>query len=215
MFPFKVCCIQNKEEADLSILHGATTLGLVGPMPSGPGPIPLDQIKTIVNHVNHRVATWLLTSKTSYDEIIHEYALTQTSGIQLVDEVEDDVYGRLRSAYKDLFIVQVRHVETDGDPLELAAVAPEVDAILLDSGSPSNAVKVLGGTGKTHDWKISKAIIERAQVPVVLAGGLNPSNAQSAIAAVQPAALDVCSGLRTDGKLDLSKLKAWKSALGS
>jgi phosphoribosylanthranilate isomerase len=95
---------------------------------------------------------------------------------------------------------------------EAEQVATHVDAILLDSGNQKLAVKELGGTGRIHDWAISRAIRERIGVPLFLAGGLAPENVNQAIDAVGPFGLDVCSGVRTDGKLDAKKLKSFFSA---
>ena len=90
---------------------------------------------------------------------------------------------------------------------EAASVAPHVDAILLDSGDPSLRVKELGGTGRVHDWGMSRRIRESVDVPVILAGGLDPDNVADAISGVKPYAVDVCSGVRTGGRLDESKLR--------
>jgi len=85
-------------------------------------------------------------------------------------------------------------------------MGPYVDAILLDSGNPSLPVKVLGGTGKTHDWSLSKEIVDRCGKPVFLAGGLKAENVREAIERVRPYAVDICSGVRTNGLLDEKKL---------
>ena len=90
---------------------------------------------------------------------------------------------------------------------EAIAVAPHVDAILLDSGNQSLAIKELGGTGRTHNWTLSRKIRESIERPLFLAGGLNPANVAAAIREVQPFGIDVCSGLRTNGHLDREKLK--------
>jgi len=90
---------------------------------------------------------------------------------------------------------------------EACAVAPHVDAILLDSGNQKLAVKELGGTGKTHDWTLSRRICETIDIPLFLAGGLTPENVAWAIQEVGPFGIDVCSGVRTNGKLDESKVK--------
>ncbi len=88
-----------------------------------------------------------------------------------------------------------------------------VDALLLDSGNPGLAVKELGGTGRVHNWEISRLIREQANKPVFLAGGLNPSNVAEAIKAVEPFGLDLCSGVRTNDVLDLVKLRAFFASL--
>ena len=113
---------------------------------------------------------------------------------------------RLRRLLPSTRIVQVVHVTGPEALAEAVAAAPEVDALLLDSGNPALAVKELGGTGRTHDWATSRKIREAVAVPLWLAGGLTPANVASAIEAVRPFGVDVCSGVRTNGKLDEEKL---------
>jgi len=107
----------------------------------------------------------------------------------------------------------VIHVEGEEAVGEARAVAPQVDGILLDSGRPSAPVKELGGTGRAHDWAVSRRVQEAVEVPVFLAGGLRPDNVASAIEVVRPFAVDVCSGVRTNGKLDGQKLDAFFAAV--
>ncbi|HNL40150.1 MAG TPA: hypothetical protein PKH43_13465, partial [Saprospiraceae bacterium] len=99
--------------------------------------------------------------------------------------------------------------------VSLAAVIDQLDALLLDSGNPNLAVKELGGTGRVHNWAISRRIVEQSGVPVFLAGGLRPDNVQAAVEAVQPWGLDLCSGVRTEGRLDEQKLAAFFAALAA
>src|SRR5215813_9483169 len=147
----KICCISSAEEASLAVRYGASALGLVSAMPSGPGVIP--------------------------DNLIAEIAAT---------------------------------VPLD----EARLVATQVSAILLDSGNQSLTVKELGGTGRVHDWTVSRAIRAAIDIPLYLAGGLNASNVAEAVHAVGPFALDICSGVRTDGWLDEEKLGAFMRAAG-
>ena len=90
-----------------------------------------------------------------------------------------------------------------------------MDFILLDSGNQKLKIKELGGTGRTHDWTISKKIVETVDVPVFLAGGLNPDNIKEAAEFVKPFGIDLCSGVRTNGKLDEHKLKQLFTNLNS
>lgn len=213
MFLFKVCCIQSIEEATMAIDYGASILGLVGEMPSGPGVIPLDIIQSIAHASRGKAATWLLSSNTTYQALIEECAQVETSGIQLVDEVEEEVCQAIKKELPHVQLIQVRHVTNEISIKKQAAVNPHIDAILLDSGSPKSVVKILGGTGRTHDWEISKEIVQLANVPVFLAGGLNPNNVLQAIQTVRPYGVDVCKGLRTKNRLDLQKIKAWSDVL--
>jgi phosphoribosylanthranilate isomerase len=98
---------------------------------------------------------------------------------------------------------------------EARAAAPEVDALLLDSGRPDLPVKELGGTGRVHDWQTSRAIRDAVDVPVFLAGGLHPGNVAGAIATVRPFGVDLCSGIRVDGRLDAGLLSSFMRAVAS
>src|SRR6185503_2725746 len=115
-------------------------------------------------------------------------------------------YQDLREALPGISLVQVIHVTGPEAVAEAIEVAPHVDAVLLDSGNQALAIKELGGTGRTHDWSLSRRIREEIDVPMFLAGGLKPNNVAAAIQEVQPFGIDVCSGLRTDGALDRRKL---------
>ena len=217
MFPVpprvKVCCIASEEEAALAIRMGASAVGLVSRMPSGPGPIPESRIRDIARTVPPGVATFLLTSETTAEPIIAQQQYCGANTLQLVDEVGPGVHSALRKALPGIRIVQVIHVRDEGALTEAREVAAHVDAILLDSGNPSLATKELGGTGRAHDWAVSRKIRDAVPVPVYLAGGLNPRNVGQAIAQVEPFGVDVCSGLRTDGRLDPTKLEQFMRAV--
>jgi len=213
--PFvKVCCISSLEEAELAIACGASALGLVSEMPSGPGVISDDLIAEIAAQVPPPVATFLLTCRQEAEEIIAQHRHCRTSTIQLVDEVPVAQLKRLRAGLPGIKLVQVIHV-TGPESLEEAQVsAPFVDALLLDSGNRSLAVKELGGTGRTHDWSLSRKIREAAGKPLFLAGGLRPENIAEAVSSVRPFGIDLCSGVRTGGRLDPGKLARFFEALG-
>jgi phosphoribosylanthranilate isomerase len=210
---FKVCCIGGREEAALAIRYGASALGLVSEMPSGPGVIPEHLIREIAASTPPAVSTFLLTSRTDPDEIAEQHRRCGTTAIQLVDRIEPDAYDQLRAALPGVRLVQVVHV-TDPESLdESVEAARHADALLLDSGRPDLAVKELGGTGRTHDWEVSRSIREAVEVPVFLAGGLGPENVAEAVRAVRPFAVDVCSGLRTAGRLAEAELARFVAAL--
>lgn len=202
----KICCIASIEEAWMAVEHGASALGLVSEMPSGPGPIPEDLIKDIAAIIPPAIASFLLTCKQDVDEIIEQQKRLRVNTIQICDRLEKGSHLRLRKALPGVAIVQVIHVTGSESLEEALEVARDVDAILLDSGNQTLAVKELGGTGRTHDWRISKQIREAIDIPLFLAGGLNPRNVAEAIAEVEPFGVDVCSGLRTEGRLDQAKL---------
>ncbi len=205
----KICCISSISEALTAIRLGADAIGLVGRMPSGPGPIPDSLINQIARSVPPPVGTFLLTSETSADEIIKHHRRTNTNTIQIVDLLSAGTYSQIKDALPSVKIVQVIHV-IDSKSVDLAvSLSERVDALLLDSGNPNLRVKELGGTGRTHDWKLSRQIRDNSKCPVFLAGGLNPDNVKKAIGEVQPFAIDICNGVRTNGALDEHKLSAF------
>lgn len=209
----KICCIASVEEARLAVQLGAAAIGLVAQMPSGPGPIENHLIKTIAASVPPPIATFLLTSETMADAIIRHHDHTHTNTIQLVDALQERKYSELKTNLPAVKIVQVIHVTGDESVDEALEVAEYADALLLDSGNPRLAVKELGGTGRVHNWQLSRRIVQLSKVPVFLAGGLHAGNIREAIDTVQPFAVDVCSGVRTDGKLDPYKLETFVKAV--
>ncbi len=209
----KICCIASVEEAALAVEYGASALGLVSQMPSGPGVICDELIAEIAAAAPPAIGTFLLTSRQRVTDIIVQQRFCRTNTIQICDHLAVGTYRDLKDALPGISIVQVIHVTGPESGEEAARIAPHVDAILLDSGNQKLAVKELGGTGRTHDWTLSRAIRERIDIPLFLAGGLTPENVGQAIEEVGPFGLDVCSGVRTDGKLDAIKLKRFFSAV--
>jgi phosphoribosylanthranilate isomerase len=205
----KICCIGSSAEAALAIGHGAAALGLVSAMPSGPGVIPETLIASIAAQVPPAVATFLLTSQQDATAIIDQQRRCGVNTLQLVDRVPLEVYAALREALPGIALVQVLHVADESSIAEARTVAPFVNGLLLDSGNPSLPIKELGGTGRVHNWQISRAIREAVDVPIFLAGGLHAGNIAEAVRQVQPFGVDVCSGVRTDGQLDGEKLAAF------
>jgi phosphoribosylanthranilate isomerase len=211
----KICCIQSASEARLAIAEGADALGLVGAMPSGPGPIEDAEIAAIAAVVPPPVATFLLTSATEPEAIIAHARRCRTNTVQLVDRVALAAYAQLRAALPGIRLVQVIHVGGEDAVGEAREIAPLADALLLDSGRPNEAIRVLGGTGRTHDWTISRQIVAAASCPVFLAGGLRPDNVGAAVRTVRPFGVDVCTGVRTDYRLDPARLQAFVAAVGA
>lgn len=202
----KICCISSLEEAHLAIEYGASALGLVSKMPSGPGVISEDLIASIAAQVPPPIASFLLTSEQDVDAIIDQQRRCRTNTLQLVDRLTRGTHRDLRRALPGIAIVQVIHVVGPESVDEAVAVAGHADAILLDSGNPALQTKELGGTGRRHDWSLSRQIRERIDIPLFLAGGLNPTNVRDAIREVGPFGLDICTGVRTSGRLDRDKL---------
>lgn len=201
------------EEARLAISYGADALGLVGKMPSGPGPIEDELIATIAKTIPPPIASFLLTSEQYSEQIIAHIKRVGTNTVQIVDELSGGTYQHIREVLPMVKIVQVIHVTGEESIEDAIKVSTHVDAILLDSGNPKAAVKTLGGTGNVHNWEISRELVKAVKLPVFLAGGLNADNVREAIEKVKPFGVDICSGVRTKGKLDEEKLRAFVTAV--
>lgn len=210
----KICCIASRAEANTAIAAGATALGLVSSMPSGPGVIDDTTIAAIAAAVAPPTETYLLTSRRDAEGIAEQHARCRTTTLQLVDRLAShDAYRRLRDLVPSTTLVQVVHVLDESSIDEAIELAPFVDRILLDSGNPRLAVKELGGTGRTHDWSLSARIRAAVDRPLLLAGGLRADNVGDAIDQVRPFGIDVCSGVRSDGALDPEKLARFAAAV--
>lgn len=212
----KICCISSHEEARIAIQHGASALGLVSHMPSGPGVIDEAMIQDIAGAVPPGVASFLLTSLQSVEAIVAQQKRCGANTLQICDHLIDGTYRQLRAALPGIHIVQVIHV-TGPDSLEEAkrVASQGVHALLLDSGNQSLEVKELGGTGRTHNWEISRQIVQQVDIPVFLAGGLKPANIAEALRRVRPFGVDLCSGVRTNDRLDPKKLEQFFRAIAA
>lgn len=213
MIKVKICCIQSIEETQIAIEHGAFAIGLVSKMPSGPGVISEEIIREIAKWSKGKIKTVLLTALQNADELIDQIEYCETDIVQLVDSQEIGTFGKLKKEFPNVEIMQVIHVIDTESITKAVEVSKHVDKLLLDTGNPNLKTKVLGGTGKTHNWKLSKKIVDEVDVPVFLAGGLNPNNVSEAISQVQPFGVDLCSGLRTNNILDRVMVKKFLKAV--
>ena len=215
---FKICCIAAVAEAEMAIAAGASAIGLVGPMPSGPGTIDRRTIADVASAVEGRIKRFLLTSETSIDALVAELASVDVDVVQLVDRIDGSL-AELRERADVAEIVQVVHVEGPQAVDAAREAAEHADAILLDSGRPfadaKGGIRELGGTGRVHDWTVSRRVVEAVEVPVLLAGGLRPENVADAVADTRAAGVDVCSGVRVDGALDATLLTRFAANAGA
>ena len=209
----KICCISSVAEAEAAVAAGADAIGLVSAMPSGPGVIDEDLIADIAAAAPPATGTFLLTSEVEPAAIVAQQRRCGVNTIQLCDALDASAYPALREALPGITLIQVIHVRDGSAVAEAVGVAPSVDGLLLDSGNPVGTVKELGGTGRVHDWALSRRIVADAPCPVFLAGGLNAGNVADAIRQVQPYGVDLCTGVRTDDSLDPARLAAFMSAV--
>ena len=211
----KICCISSRAEAEAAVAAGADALGLVSAMPSGPGVIAEALIAEIAATVPPAVGTFLLTSATEPGAIVDQQRRCGVNTVQLCDALATAAYPALKEAMPGVRLVQVIHVRGEDSVAEALDIAAMVDGLLLDSGDPTRAVKELGGTGRVHDWALSRRIVAASPCPVFLAGGLRAENVADAIRRVRPYGVDLCTGVRTDGALDSARLAAFMAAVAA
>jgi len=209
----KICCIKSIDEAKMAISLGASAIGLVSEMPSGPGVIDESLIAEIAASVPPPIATFLLTSEIRAERIVAQQRRCGANTLQLCDHLSSSVYGQIRKELPGIKLVQVVHVENAASVDYAISAAEHVDAILLDSGSLDTAVKEFGGTGRIHDWDLSRQIRDAIGIPLYLAGGLNRENVAEAIRVVEPFGVDLCSSVRSDDLLDVEKLADFFAAM--
>lgn len=203
----KICCIKSPLEARMALDAGADFLGFVSEMPDGPGVVSLSEIRIMIKTLPPGIKSILLTSKTLAGDIHNQRKSTGVWGVQIVDHIPKKELSNLRSLDPDLHIIQVVHIQSEASVAVARGYYDLVDYLLLDSGLPDSGAPSLGGTGRTHDWKISHRICAESPIPVLLAGGINSSNVAAAFQGVSPSGVDLCSGLRTDDHLDTEKLE--------
>ena len=199
----------------MAIKAGASAIGLVSAMPSGPGVIDETLIKSVSKRTPVGVSAVLLTSQVSAAGLIDQQHRCRANVLQLCGLVPHDDLRRVRDALPGVRLMHVIHVAGEDSIDEAVEMTPFVDAILLDTGARAGPVRELGGTGRTHDWSISRRIVASTERPVFLAGGLNAVNVGEAIATVNPFGVDICSGVRSDSHLDPVRLGAFMQAVGS
>lgn len=209
----KICCIADAAEARLAIELGADAIGLVGPMPSGPGVITLPQAAAIAGAAPPPIARFLLSSSQTAEALTEDVRNTGVDTLQIVRHVDPAVLEACRRALPAVRLVQVIHVEDDACLDLLAGYEAHCDAFLLDSGRPGASSVELGGTGRVHDWQISARIASKTRRPVFLAGGLKAGNVGQALRQVRPYGIDLCSSVRTGDRLDPAKLAAFMDAV--
>lgn len=199
----------------MAVEAGASAIGLVSHMPSGPGVIDEVLIEKIATATPPNIATFLLTSLTDPTSVIDQVRRAGVNTVQLCDRMPSGAHAELRAALPHVSIVQVIHVADEESIAEALDFQDQVDALLLDSGNQDLAVKELGGTGRIHDWTLSRRIVGEVVVPVFLAGGLRAENVAEAIRTVRPYGVDLCSGVRTDGALDGDALRRFVEAVAA
>lgn len=208
MVRVKICGITNLEDALSAIELGADALGFHVELEDSKCPISAANAAEIISRLPPYVATVIVTSASEPSRVVRLAEKTRANTIQFHGEAPLAAMRAVREKLPYLKTYRVVHVFGEDAISESKQFEDAADAIILDSKDIETGAR--GGTGKTHDWTISRKIVEAISLPVILAGGLNPENVAEAIRVVRPYAVDVESGISNpDGTKDLEKMKAF------
>ncbi len=203
----KICGIRRLEDALAAVSYGADAVGvLVGQQHHSPDFLAPSAAAAIVAALPPPITSVMVTHLAEPDEIVALARSVGVTAIQLHGETSPAQAAEVKSRLPSIKTFKAIHV-VDHQSIDAARqYAGTVDAIVLDTVNV--ATDQVGGTGRTHDWSISRQIVERLAVPVVLAGGLHPDNVGEAIRQVRPYGVDVNSGTKgPDGFKDHAALK--------
>jgi phosphoribosylanthranilate isomerase len=197
MVKVKICGITNWTDAKLALDAGADALGLNFYAPS-PRYISPEEARGIVRRLPRRIHTVGVFVDALENAILRIARAVNLEFLQLHGEETPRVARALARSYP---VIKAFRVRSDFLARELSRYSA-ASAFLLDGFDSERR----GGTGKTFDWGVARQA--KRYGPIILAGGLTPANAARAIAAVQPFAIDVCSGVESKpGKKDPRLLK--------
>ena len=202
----KICGINTWENAKIALDCGADALGfLVGITHLAEDKIEVEDAKRIIDKLPPFVSTVAVTHLQEPKRIVEMCKYLGVTTLQIHDYISPEEVAFCKEELKLVKIIKAVHV-LDGDKqgtIDMARSFEKVaDALLLDSRTAER----LGGTGKTHDWNISKEIVEQLNIPVMLAGGLTDQNVYDAVKKVRPYAVDVNSGVEIAGDKDWDKV---------
>lgn len=205
----KICGIQTQDEALLCSNAGCTAVGfLLALTHKAEDKTTPEVAREIINKLPAEVEKVMVTHSPDACEIARIANFTGVSAVQLHGDMPEKEIGRVKALLPGLPLIKAIHIEDDRDTVLSYArqMSRLVDRLLLDS----RTVDRLGGTGKTHDWLISKEVVRQMAIPVILAGGLTPGNVSQAIEQVNPFGVDVNSGVENqNGYKDALKIKTF------
>jgi phosphoribosylanthranilate isomerase len=187
----KICGITRPEDLAVAVAAGADAVGFLVGIPSSPRNLTLERAKSLLKQVPIFVDSVVVTAPQNIERLVEICERLKPTAIQIHGKKQLEA-AEIRQRVKNVCLIKTIYV----NPATLSETAIEdskiFDAILLDSFTRGQ----LGGTGRVHDWKISRLVRETVEpTPVILAGGLNPKNVKQAILTVQPYAVDVASGV--------------------
>lgn len=195
----KICGINSVEEMNTAIRAGADALGfLVGITHLAEDKTDIPTARELIRQIPPFISRVAVTHLQTADEIVPLLKELNVDTVQLHNDITLNEIEKIRNYFPWLNIIKSVSVTGEESVTSARQFVGYVNAVILDSRTEER----LGGTGLTHDWSISRRIVETLPLPVILAGGLTPDNLKSAIETVHPYAVDVNSGVETNNKKD-------------
>lgn len=205
----QVAGIIDTAEANMLMNLGVEYLGFPLRLPVNKEDLTEDEAIEVIKGINLPFKSVLITYLNDADEIIAFCNKLDVKVVQLHGTIEQGELQKLKSTRPDIEVIKSLVVrENNFSDLEkiIDTLSTWVDMYITDTFDPSTGAS--GATGKTHDWNISRKLIQLSTKPVILAGGLNPSNVKQAILETNPAGVDVHTGIeRADGRKDFDLTK--------
>lgn len=203
MVRVKICGIRSIDDAMAVVEAGADALGFLVDIKGAKSSVGSATAAAIISHMPPLVSSVAVTTETDAKAILRVIKNARATTVQLQGKVTPDTVRAVKVFFVKVYVAI--HMSDENAIEEAKRFEDAADAIILDSTDKSGA---LGGTGKTHDWNISRKIAESVSIPVILAGGLTPENVTEAVLKVRPYAVDVQSGVTNpDGSKSLEKVR--------
>ena len=207
----QIAGVHDLAEAERLLDCGVDFLGLPLRLPDGREDLSEAAASELFAALEGRIERVLITYQTGARDIAAFADRLGCEWVQLHGAVSADATAELRELRPALGLIKALVVGADDVDASLAAFSPHVDAFITDTFDPATGRR--GATGLRHDWAASRAVAERSEVPVILAGGLDADNVAAAIAEVRPAAVDAHTRVEgADGRKDAERVRAFVEA---
>ncbi len=204
MVKVKICGITNMNDALLAAEYGADFLGFIVDIEKSEDSLSRSVARDLIMQVPLEITPVMVTYLNKASDVVELARFVKPMAIQFHADITVGEIGKIRKALPKMKIIKAVHVTGEKAIDEAKKFEDYADYILLDSKSKGK----IGGTGKTHNWNISRKIVEKCKKPVILAGGLNPENVLDAVRIVKPFGVDVNSGVKSSPrKKDADKME--------
>ena len=205
----QVAGIIDLAEAEMLINCGVNFLGFPLRLPVNKVDCTEEEAASIIAKTKDRVKSVAITYLNKSDEIVSFCKKLEVEIIQLHGDISIDELRKLKTVAPELSIIKSLVMKQGNfNNLETIVTSTQnyVDAFITDTYDPVTGAS--GATGKTHDWKLSRRLVELSSKPVILAGGINHLNVYEAMMTVKPAGVDTHTGVEgIDGRKDYDKVK--------